>query len=75
MQHNKPTKETRKDWNDNPEYWIWGFFYFNPKDSRLFRPKKIKKLGWIINFAHPNSLFLIIVIIAILLIVGEHIAK
>lgn len=69
MQHNKPTKKTPNDCNNNPEYWIWGFFYFNPKDSRLFAPKKIKKLGWTINFAHPNSAVIVIFIIAIFLII------
>lgn len=69
MQHNKPTKETRNYWNNDPEYWIWGFFYFNPKDSRLFPSKKIKKLGWTINFANPNSAVIVIFIIAIILII------
>jgi uncharacterized membrane protein len=70
MQNNKPTKETKNEWNNNPNYWIWGFFYFNPKDTRLFPPKRIKELGWTINFAHPNSVVMVIFIIAILLIVG-----
>ncbi|WP_394776917.1 hypothetical protein [Flavobacterium sp.] len=69
MYNNKPTKETQNEWRNNPNYWIWGFFYFNPKDIRLFPPKRIKELGWTINFAHPNSVVMFIFIIAIILII------
>lgn len=69
---NKSNEETRKEWNNDPNNWIWGIFYFNPKDNRLFPPKKIKQLGWTINFANPNSAFIVILIIAILIILGEH---
>lgn len=45
--------------------WIGGIFYFNPDDPRIFVPKKIKWLGWTLNFAHPVS----IVIVGIILII------
>ncbi|MBX3165203.1 MAG: hypothetical protein KF900_12065 [Bacteroidetes bacterium] len=35
--------------------WIWGLFYFNREDKRLFPPKRIPLLGWTINFANPYS--------------------
>ncbi|MDQ1138673.1 MAG: DUF5808 domain-containing protein [Pedobacter agri] len=35
--------------------WKLGLFYFNKKDSRLFVPKRIKILGWTLNFANPLS--------------------
>lgn len=57
--------ENQNKWQNDPENWIWGIFYYNPEDSRLFPPKRIKELGWTINFANPNSVFLVIVIIAI----------
>lgn len=66
--NNDPNKEDRKKWNNDPENWIWGIFYYNPKDNRLFPRKRIKQLGWTINFANPNSVFLVLVLIAILLI-------
>jgi uncharacterized membrane protein len=71
--NNKPTEENPNEFDNNPNNWIWGMFYYNPKDNRLFPPKKIKGLGWTINFANPNSVFLVIFIIAILLIVGDKI--
>lgn len=58
-------RENQDKWQNDPDNWIWGIFYYNPEDSRLFPPKKIKQLGWTINFANPNSVFLVIVLIAI----------
>lgn len=71
--NNDRDEETQNEWQNDPDNWIWGIFYYNSKDNRLFAPKKIKQLGWTINFANPNSLFLVLLIVAILLIVGEHI--
>jgi len=68
----KPSEEIQNEWNNDPNNWIWGFFYYNPKDNRLFPPKRIKELGWTINFANPNSVFLVLVVIAILLILGAY---
>jgi uncharacterized membrane protein len=58
-------RENQDKWQNDPDNWIWGIFYYNAEDSRLFPPKRIKQLGWTINFANPNSVFLVIVIIAI----------
>ncbi|TCN53922.1 DUF5808 domain-containing protein [Flavobacterium circumlabens] len=33
-------------------------FYYNPKDKRLFPPKRIKQLGWTINFANLTQYYL-----------------
>ncbi|WP_264531481.1 DUF5808 domain-containing protein [Flavobacterium sp. N502540] len=66
--NSKPTKETQNNWSRDPNNWIGGIFYYNPQDKRLFPPKKIKQLGWTINFANPNSLCTAIAIIAVLLI-------
>lgn len=71
--NNDPNEEQQNQWNNDPNNWIWGFFYYNPKDSRLFPPKRIKELGWTINFANPNSVFLAIILIAILIIISEQV--
>ena len=41
--------------DDNSKNWYLGFLYFNPNDKRIFPPKRIKGLGWTINFANPSS--------------------
>lgn len=69
--HPDPNDEKQNEWKNDPNNWIWGIFYYNPKDSRLFPPKKTKELGWTINFANPNSVFVAIAIIAIVIIIAE----
>ncbi|WP_221451772.1 DUF5808 domain-containing protein [Pedobacter sp. AK013] len=48
--------------HDKPENWKWGVFYFNRKDSRIIVAKRIKLLGWTLNFAHPISYIFIAII-------------
>lgn len=45
---------------DNPLNYKWGIFYFNRDDSRLIVPKKLRHLGWTLNFAHKTSYLLLI---------------
>jgi uncharacterized membrane protein len=40
--------------HDNPQNWKWGIFYVNYKDNRLIVPKRMKSLGWTLNFAYPK---------------------
>ncbi len=62
----KPTKETKDKWHKDPSNWIWGIFYFNKEDKRILPPKRIKQLGWTVNFANPSSIFFFLIVIAIL---------
>jgi len=58
----------------NKDPYIWGIIYFNPKDSRVFVPKKIPWAGITLNFANPFSylfLLLLIAIIKLLVILGS----
>jgi uncharacterized membrane protein len=51
----------------------YGIFYFDPKDRRVFVPKKLPWAGFTLNFANPFSymfLFLLIVIIKLLVHLG-----
>lgn len=62
----KPDKETLEEWHQNPNNWKLGVFYFNKEDQRIFPPKRLKALGWTVNFANPIS---ILVLLAILVLV------
>lgn len=55
--------------HNNPQNWKWGIFYISPKDSRLIVPKRIKSLGWTLNFAHSSVWTGMILIILILVAV------
>jgi len=40
----------------DPANWKWGIFYFCRQDPRIIVPKRIRGLGWTINFARPSAL-------------------
>lgn len=67
----KPSQETKEKWNQDPNNWIWGIFYYNKEDKRLMPPKRIPFMGWTVNFANSNSvlLFIFIMLLVILFIV------
>jgi uncharacterized membrane protein len=68
----KPSKETLEKWHKDPDNWKWGMFYFNKEDKRIFPPKKVKKLGWTVNFANPISVLTLIAICAIIYFIAEY---
>lgn len=52
--------------SENPNFYKWGVFYYNPDDDRILVPKKVKAMGWTFNFAKPEVYhFLLIVGIVI----------
>lgn len=51
---------------DNSNYWKFGIFYFNAQDSRVFVPKRLKMLGWTLNFANWKSWLVILIFCALL---------
>ncbi len=65
----KHNKEISDQWHDDPSNWRLGIFYYNKKDKRLLTPKRIRGLGWTINFANPYSLLVLLVIIILILVI------
>ncbi len=43
--------------------WIWGIFYYNPDDKRLFPPKRNPAFGWTVNLANPKSVLALLAMI------------
>ena len=56
-----PDDKTSKDWQQDPENWIWGIFYYNKQDSRIFPPKRIGEFGFTVNFANPKSVLALVI--------------
>lgn len=63
-----PSKETLERWHQDPNNWIWGMFYYNKEDKRILPPKRIKWMGWTVNFANPMSVILFLIPLAILIL-------
>lgn len=57
------------------EHWIYGVFYYNKNDRRLFPPKRIKYLGFTVNFANPYSIFAFLLIFAAILVIYYFLQK
>ena len=60
-------------WHKDPANWKFGIFYYNPEDDRLFPPKRLRYLGWTVNFANPLSILMFVAILAfaLLLLLGS----
>jgi uncharacterized membrane protein len=63
--------DEEESWRNDPENYKFGIFYFNPNDPRIFVPKRIKELGWTLNFANPFSWLIIIGIITFAILLGK----
>ena len=61
---NKMTEE-EKEWRKDPNNWLWGLFYYNKKDKRLFAHGQY--FGYTVNWGNPYS---VITAIGIFIIVG-----
>lgn len=59
----RPSEETKRQWHQDPNNWIWGLFYYNKEDKRIFPPKRIAWMGWTVNFANPKSVSALLVIL------------
>lgn len=64
-----PSKEQLEKWNKDPKYWIWGIFYFNKEDKRIFPNKRIPWMGWTINFASIKSIIAFLIMMSFFLFV------
>jgi len=65
---NEPSEETKNEWENDPDNWIWGMFYYNPKDKRSYFPKKIKEFGWHANYADPNYIIIVLLLVAVIVV-------
>jgi len=68
MNQEKPSKETLEKWHQDPNNWVWGIFYFNKEDTRVFPPKRMAWAGWTVNFANPVSV--LVLVITLIIIIG-----
>jgi len=59
--------------NNDSSNWFLGMFYYNPADKRLLPPKRIKWLGWTINFANPFSILSGIAVIAVIVVSAKFV--
>ncbi|MBA3664696.1 MAG: hypothetical protein H0W61_10875 [Bacteroidetes bacterium] len=64
-------EQQQNEWHKDPANWIWGLFYYNKKDSRVFLLKKNPAFGITLNFARPESFLIIITFLAVIIILSK----
>ena len=52
---------------DDINNYKWGIFYYNPSDPRTLVPKRVRMMGWQLNFARGSQLILPIIIVIVLI--------
>lgn len=65
---NDPSEEMKNEWENDPDNWIFGMFYYNPKDKRSYFPKRIHEFGWHANYANP--IFIVIIALLVLIVLA-----
>lgn len=55
----------------NPENWV-GPFYVNSEDPRIHVPKKIRMMGWTLNFGHKASYIGLSILIIIIVLFAYY---
>jgi uncharacterized membrane protein len=68
------SKETLDKWHKNPNNWKFGSIYYNKEDKRIFPPKRVKWMGWTVNFANTKSV-LVFALVMILVIATVYNSK
>ena len=67
--------ETNNIENKNGK-WIWGIFYYNKEDNRIFPPKRLPWMGWTVNFANWKSIAALVAMLIffyfIIFIIGKY---
>lgn len=58
----KDLNNQNAEWHNDPKNWKLGIFYFNMDDPRILPPKRIKQLGWTLNFARWQAWLILIFI-------------
>lgn len=66
MNSEKPTQEDFDNWHKDPNNWFLGCFYYNHEDKRIFPPKRVKWMGYTVNFANPYSVLILIAFLALI---------
>lgn len=51
--HREAVEINEESWSNAANWRCYGNFYCSKTDSRLFVPKRVKWMGWTINFFHP----------------------
>ena len=58
--------------HNNPNNWKMGIFYFNPKDKRIFVPKRIEVWGITFNFGNPIAILAFGILVIFIIFISKN---
>lgn len=61
--NSKLDQEIFKRWHNDTSNWKLGLFYYNKEDKRLLVSKRVRYMGWTINFAHESAYKVVFILI------------
>ena len=62
------TREEIEARRKDPRNYKWRLIYFCKEDPRVIVPRRIKWMGWTLNFARPSAIPTLVLIVAFLVI-------
>jgi len=57
-------EEIEACWND-PRNYKWGLIYYCKADPRAIVPRRLKWMGWTVNFARPSAIPITLLLVAL----------
>ena len=51
--------------HSDPRNWVCGLIYFCQDDPRVIVPKRLRGLGWTLNFARPSALPMLLLLVGV----------
>ncbi|MEI6680197.1 MAG: DUF5808 domain-containing protein [Mariniphaga sp.] len=70
----KPSQETLDAWHADPSSWKLGVIYYNKQDKRIFPPKRVRGMGWTVNFANPYSILALVALLAATILMIKYLS-
>jgi uncharacterized membrane protein len=53
---------------EDDEHYVWGLFYVNPQDERIWLPKRVG-IGWTLNFGRPAGWLMLALLLSPILLI------
>jgi uncharacterized membrane protein len=64
-------RQSEDEMHKDPDNWK-GPFYYNPRDKRLFVPRKMAGAGYGLNYANPEAKWIWILVILAMVLVAVY---
>ncbi len=60
---------------DDINNYKWGIFYYNPSDARALVPKRVRMMGYQLNYAQPLSYVALVAFVVLIVFLTTLISR